>query len=339
MRKCLFVSIVIILIVSFPAIKLSAQQRRELPDIHGKLETAVGLKYITSEDLYSFSFPLYGWLQLTHETGILHAVVSLDYINEPGLGETYVKGGSDYSYLKIGNYTEDWGVGYALSSISILNSIDDRYPQNIFYQRFHRPNPMFTMTVGNEELHEQFVISARDEGIPTIYNTYLGFRMAGRWAEYDMSIGFIRRTGLPPPLFFITAKREGAASSLWTELGWEYVGNVADLGGLIFGYWQKLYQTELTFEYTIWGANSYFFVENSLLLNDFLGVGVKGFVHFSDVRDAWSSALNLFLSMGIEKGLDLEPGVYLFFGKPYTPLSPHKRGNDNELYLRFTYQF
>jgi hypothetical protein len=327
------------LIISFPAHKLSAQLGRELPEIHGKLETTVGLKYNTSDDLYSFSFPIYGWLQLTHETGMLHAAVSVDYINEPGLGETYVKGGGDYSYLKIGNYTEDWGVGYALSPISILNNVDDRYPQNIFYKRSYRPNPMFTMTMGDQELHEQLVISARDEEIPTIYDTYLGFRMAGRWAEYDMSIGFIRRAGMPPPLFFITAAREDGQSSLWTELGWEYVGGLEDLGGMVFGYGQVFNQAEVIFEYTIWGANSFFFVENNLLLSESLGVGVKGFLHFSDLRDAWSAALNLFLRMGIERGLELEPGLYLFFGKPTTPLSPHKSSNDNELYLRFTYQF
>jgi hypothetical protein len=339
MRKSLFLSACLMLIITFTAHESNAQQGRAMPEIHGRLETSVGLRYTTPSDLYSFSFPLYGRVQLVQDTGMLHAAVSLDYIDEPGLGETYIRGGSDYSYLKIGNYTEDWGAGYALSPVSILNNVDSRYPQNIFYQHYYRPNPMFTMTVGNQELHEQFVISARDEGITTIYDTYLGFRMAGRWAGYDMSIGFVRRAGMPPPLFFVTAKKEDSGSSLWTEVGWEYLGGVADLGGLLFGIEQKFSDAELIFEYSIWGAQSYFFVENLFLINENVHAGVKGFLHFSDLRDAWSSALNLFLRMAVVRGLELEPGMYLFFGKPHTPLSPHRSANSNEIYLRFTYQF
>jgi hypothetical protein len=333
------IAAILLTLIFFPASLVVGAVGRNAPEFNGRITTGVGLNYRTDGDSYLFDFPIYGNLGVTYTTGIVESKVSLDYINEPSMGETYVKGGTKYSNLKIGIYEERWGAGYRSSPVSILNSRESRYPDNVFYQCYYRPNPIFSMTVGSERVHGQFVISGRD-GVPSsIYDALLGTRLVGRWEGYDMSLGFVRCAGLPPSLFFLTAVTEDESSSFWSEIGWESSLYNADLGSMVLGYKRELRAASVIAEYAIWGANSLILVENVFHLPEQLDAGAILFLHFGDFRDAWSTAMNLYLRMGVGKGALLEPGIFLFFGKPGTFLGPHETENDNSVYLRFKFEF
>ena len=154
-----------------------------------------------------------------------------------------------------------------------------------------------------------------------------------------MSLGFVRRAGMPPSLYFLTAETQESDYAIWSEIGWVSNAFGDDLGSMVVGYRREVALTSVTAEYALWGANSLILIENLLHLNQGLDTGAKLFLHFSDFRDAWSAATNLYFRLGFEKTAYLEPGIILFFGKPGTYLSPYERDNDNSLYLRLMFSF
>ena len=329
----------IVLLLFLVAPTLARGAGRDAPELFGSLRTEAGIHYKTVRDGYFFDFPLYGDIGLKFETGIVESVLTVDYVREPGLGETYIKGGTDYSFLKAGNYRERWGNGYSISPVSVLNNRDGRYPDNVFCKNLYRPNPMFTMRVGNSAIYGDFVVSGPD-GVPaSIYDARIGTRLRGNWEGYDMSLGFVRRAGMPPSVFFLTAQTQEADYSVWSEAGWVQNSFGDDLGSLVVGYKREVYSTTIIAEYALWGANSLMLLENRLYIDRNVDAGAKLFLHFADFRDAWSAALNLSVGLEMEKDARVEPGIILFFGKPGTYLSPFEEDNDNGLYLRFTLSF
>ncbi|MBN2323033.1 MAG: hypothetical protein JXQ30_04805 [Spirochaetes bacterium] len=329
---------VLLILVFFPSAPALCAGR-ETPKLYGALQAEAGLRYRTNEDRYLFDLPLYGSLGVEYAAGILESKISVDYADEAGLGETYIKGGTTYSYLKIGNFSDRWGNGYSISPVSILNGRDGRYPENVFHLTRYRPNPMFTMGVGSKLIHGEFAVSGR-EGVPaSIYDAFLGTRISGMWEGYDMSLGFVRRAGIPPSLFFLTAGTKEPDYSVWSEIGWVSNAFGDDLGSLVVGYRREAAMASVTAEYALWGANSLMLIENMLHLQPGLDAGAKLFLHFSDFRDAWSAATNLYFRLGIEKEAFLEPGIILFFGKPGTYLGPYEEDNNNGIYLRFLFSF
>lgn len=56
--------------------------------------------------------------------------------------------------------------------------------------------------MGREELYGRLAVSNREEDMRTLSNTFLEFRMVGKWSDYDMSLGFIKKAGCPPPRSF-----------------------------------------------------------------------------------------------------------------------------------------
>ncbi len=316
-----------------------AQEARDRPQFHGQLETAIHFKHSAVDNIYSFDFPLYGKFQIVYEREMFNTVLALDYYEELSIGETYIQGGSEYSYLKIGNYTEDWGVGYAVSPISILNKNDSRYPENIFYRRYYRPNPLFDITMGSVDFYGQLAVSNREEDLLSLSDTYLGFRIVGKWSDYDMSLGFIRRAGWPPPLFFLTALRSGIDYGVWVELGWEYRRTENDIFDLVIGYRRDLSSASIVTECIVNGAHMYFYIENVYILQPIVKVGIKGFSHIPDLSYALNCAFNGFFVIDIDRGLVLEPGFFLFIGKEGQYLSPYRYENNNSIYLKLQYQF
>jgi hypothetical protein len=101
---------------------------REQPRIMGSIESSIDLRYRASEDSYEVEYPIYANVGLFYENETLESFISVDYVGEPALGETYLLGGTEYSHIKIGYYDELWGTGYGLSPLDEKNPRDERYP-------------------------------------------------------------------------------------------------------------------------------------------------------------------------------------------------------------------
>jgi len=312
-----------------------AEQNRDIPQIHGGLETTMELKYRANEKLYKLDFPLYGSLQLLYENERINTAVSLDYIGESGIGETYLLGGTEYSYMKIGYYASDWGYGYSISPLGSLNIIDDRYPSNIFYRKNYLPHPCFTMTVGSQRFHQQTVFTNREKNIESVKDTDLGLRAIWNENGSTVSLGLIRKLGYPPPLFFLTVENLGDLGNLWIELCWEYYKTSRDIWSFVFGVKRELSSAVLCAEYVMDGAQNFIFLEEIFLFNPSAQFDLKGFFHIPDM----SSAFNGSIPMSVERNLVFEPGFYLFLGKKDKYFSPLKEDNNNSIYFKLKYSF
>jgi hypothetical protein len=301
---------ILLCIIFTGSISFAEDTRRKL-ETHGELETSAELEYRRAEDNYVFDFPLYAAIGIFYKTDLLESSFSLLYRNELDIGDTYLMGGSEYSYMKIGFFVEEWGIGYALSPISILNNRDSRFPDTIFYRKRYRPNPVFSAVMGGEKFHGQAVLSNKDENIESIDDTDFGFR--GEWSggDYSISLGFIRKIGKPPPLIFLTADSIGTREKVWLELGWIYNESSANIWNIAVGYTRELGFADIYAEYIIEDDDSVLYLEELFTINDLVSFDLKSFLHIPDL----SNAFNGFFILKIEEHVFFEPGFYLYFGE------------------------
>ena len=89
-------------------------QLRDNLEISSELETSAGVYYTKPEEQIVVDFPLYFQAGLFYETEQIEGALSISFPQELDIGETYLKGGSEYSYLKIGYFLEEWGKGYSV---------------------------------------------------------------------------------------------------------------------------------------------------------------------------------------------------------------------------------
>jgi hypothetical protein len=310
-------------------------QYTETPRIFSSLETNVEIKYIREERLYKFEFPFYGNIEVLHKTPNLESVFSIEYIGELGLGETYILGGTDFSHMKIGYYVENWGTGYSLSPLGSINPLDNRYPQNIFYRTNYKPVPRFTMTIGDQSFHQQISIINREENIETVDDSDLGLRGIWTGPDSSASIGFVRKFGYPPPLFYLTAETIGDREHVWLELGWEYHKTSRDVWTFILGFMREFSSTELRLEYIVERGENFLFLEEAVIQNELAKFNLKIFFNVPD----FSSAYNGFISLVVAEYLTFEPGFFLFLGKDEKYFTPNKTDNNNTIYFKLKYEF
>ena len=304
-------------------------------ELSGELESSVGLSYRKAEKKYTTGFPLYGQVRLFHGTEKMESVISLYYRQGLDIGETYLKGGSEYSYMKIGYFIEDWGKGYSVSPLEILNDRDDRFPSNIFYRRYYKPNPIMLITVGSDQLQQQVVLLNRRGGVSSVNNTDLGLRGVWNREDYNFSIGLVRMLGYPPPLIFLTIEQEGTYERAWLEFGWEYHKKTRDLWDFNLGFSREFSASEMRAEYIINGFNTYLFIEDIFTINQMVKFDFKIFLHIPD----FSSAFNTFFTLNIDNKFDFEPGIFLFIGKRGKYFSPHRGENYTSVYFKLKYSF
>lgn len=304
-------------------------------ELSGELESSVGLSCRKAEKKYITEFPLYGQVRLFYGTEKMESVLSLYYRRELDAGETYLKGGSEYSYMKIGYFIEDWGKGYSVSPLEILNNRDDRYPSNIFYRRYYKPNPIMLITVGNDQLQQQVVLSNRNGSATSVNNTDLGLRGVWNREDYTFSIGLVRMLGYPPPLIFLTIEQEGTYDRAWLEFGWKYYKKTRDLWDFNLGFSREFSASEISAEYIINGFNTYLLLEEIFSINQMVKFDFKTFLHIPD----FSSAFNTFFTVNIDNQFDFEPGIFLFIGKRGKYFSPHRGENYSSVYFKLKYSF
>jgi len=311
------------------------QERREVPQIHGSAESTLQLSYETSPDRYNLEIPLITSVKLTYETEKVESVFSVDYLEELGVGETYVRGGTEYSHMKFGYYVVDWGIGYSISPLGGVNSIDSRYPENIFYWKQYAPYPSFMMTIGNSSIYNQLFIAQRDEHARSVDEGDLGIRGVVHSNDATVCLGFLRKFGTPPPIFFLTAKNSGEREEAWMELNWEYNKEGRDVWTFLLGLKQQFSRSTFYAEYIVERSDNFFFLQQAMMPNPSTQLSIRCFFHIPE----FSSALNGFVALAVDKTLTFEPGFYLFIGKPEGFFSPLRTGNDNSLYMKISFEF
>jgi hypothetical protein len=328
-------SAVVFLLVFLCVPWMSFADVREQPVIRGGIESSAALRYRAPEDSYEIDYPLYATVGFFYKTETLESFISIDYIDELALGETYLLGGTEYSHIKIGYYNELWGTGYALSPLDAVNPRDERYPQNVFYRTRYAPVPNFRMTFGNEVRYTQIVLSHTSPGeVQTVEDTELRVRAAWQGEGSIAGLGFVRRLGAPPPLFFITAKSDNESSTVWMELDWEYRAEAKDLWSFVLGTRRRFQSSEVYAEYVLdRSKTSLFFFEELLQVHPIAQFNLRTFVHIPD----FSSAFNGCIRLTVNPYLEFSPGFYFFFGKAGKHFSPLQEDNNNVVYLKLTY--
>ena len=333
MRRFLFGLFFAVLTVLSFHVAIS-QQRRDVPQLHGSAETSLRFFYQASPDEYFLDVPLIGSVNVTYQSEKVLSVVSVDYAEELEIGETYIRGGTEYSHLQAGYYVVDWGVGYSLSLLGSVNERDNRYPSHIFYRKKYAPYPAFTMTFGNSELFNQLFIARREEGSQNIDDGDFGLRGGLRRGDSSLYLGFMRKLGLPPPLFFFTIENRREREAVWMELNWEYNKDGRDVWTFLVGLSEHSSRSTFLGEYIVDRHDNFLYLKEMLKATPMLELSLSVFFHIPDL----SSAYNPFITLTIDKSLTFEPGAELFLGKEDKYFSPHNEGNDNSLYLKLSFQ-
>ena len=314
---------------------VSALQMRDNLELSGELSTSMGVSYIKPEKDFLIDFPLDFQIGLFYDSAQIESVVSVSFRGEPGIGETYLKGGGDYSYLKIGYFIEEWGKGYSVNPLGVMNSRDERYPSNIFFRKNYRPDPALLFSFGKPDMYQQIILSNRAEDITSINDTDIGLRGISTGENFNFHIGFVRKIGYPPTLFFMSVEDLEEKQRVWFDLGVEHYPDRSPKWYSVLGFNRGFPQADVHAEYIIDGFNTYFFIEEVMSVNEVSLFALKTFLHVPD----FSSAFNASFIIEAGNNFIFEPGGYLFIGKKGKYFSPLRSDNHSELYLKLRYSF
>jgi len=309
----------------------ASRKTEPMPAITADLISSLELNYLAPENLYRFNLPLYGTAAVSFEEDSLQSVFSVEFYDKLAPGDTYIQGGTDYSYMKIGYYRENWGTGRSASVINKLNPRDTRYPANIFYNNYRSPNPFFTLSLGDGDFVSQVAVSLREDNIESVDDALLGLQFFTRKSDAEVGIGMIRYAGYPPPLFFFKAGIVEDRNSAWLEAGWHYNKDRPDRVDLVIGAMQKFERASVAGEFIFQSANPLFFLQENFILTEALSFTIGGFIYLP----TFSSALNAYFTVAFADSAALDLGTFLFFGKEGSFFSRYD-GDDNynSVYIR-----
>jgi hypothetical protein len=328
-------------LVSGGSSSLEAQAARQAPSFRGEkpamiaeAEALSALRYGANER-YVFDASLRARLGLLFEREQVKAALTVEYLDGLGLGESYLRGGAEYSNIQIGLFVEDWGSAFSRGLSSVLNERDDRYPDNIFFSKKYRPNPIFSMTVGGEGMYAQAALSNREVSIESIEDSDFGLRGVVRSGAVRATGGLIKRIGASSLLSFATLEQETAGGRQWVEVDWQYLPSAEDVWSMAVGFSRELSFSRVWAEYLLLDTEDVVFLEEDLRFSDAAGFDLKLYFHLPD----FSTALSGFFILGVGEGLTFEPGIYGFFGRRGRYFSPTEAENDNRAVIRLRFLF
>jgi hypothetical protein len=337
------VSFIISTLCTFILIAVSAPLRaqdgkeKDQPHLRGDLEVLFQAQHRADEKAWAFAYPLYGRFGVLYPGEGFEAAVSVDLIEEVSLGETYIRGGEDYSYLKLGYFTETWRTGSSWSVIDVLNRRDGRYPNNVFYKNVLRPNPMILVSFGGGGWAQQIVVSQKEES-ERVNDALLGARsLLFRDGGVEFGLGVAGRAGHPPPLLFLTLKNEAARTETWAEVAWWMYGGAPDTVNGVLGAKQGFASAIVRGEFIVDESTLILFLEELTELNPLVSFGFQSYLYFNN----FSAALKPFVSTDLGELVVVEAGTLLFFGEEGTYFSRYSEleDNDNQFYLRLALEF
>ncbi len=308
-----------------------ARRIESMPVITADLLSSIELQYHAPENLYTFDIPLYGTAAVSYEDDSLQGVFSFEFYDTLAPGDTYVRGGTDYSFMKIGYYRENWGTGRSVSVINELNARDTRYPSNIFYRKIRSPNPLFSLSLGDGEFVSQAAVSLREDDIESVDDALLGLQLYTQKSDTTVGIGMIRYVGYPPPLFFLKAKIDEGNSSAWFEGGWHYNKDSPDRVDIVVGATQEFDRASVTGEFVLESANPLLFIGEQFILSEPVSFSFGSFFYLP----TFSSALNAYFTVAFADNAAVDLGAFLFFGRAGSFFSRYGGDDsDNSVYLR-----
>jgi hypothetical protein len=321
------------------AVTARAQQssERDVPTVRADLEVNFEAQNRADENRWVFDYPIYGNIGVIYEGDDVEAAASVDLIDEVSIGETYVQGGSQNSYLKLGYYTETWRTGYAWSVVDILNRRDDRYPSNVFYRNIMRPNPVINMSIGGSQSLQQIVVSQKDEELDSVEDALLGFHSLIISRDFKTGIGIIRRIGNPPPMIFLTAKTEVGQTSAWAEISWWVLEDRPDRVNALVGGQQRFASAQLIGEFIIDNNDLILYLEQESRMGSRARFDIRSYMYLN----TFSASLDIFVSTDVDQYVRVDFGTMLFFGKEGSYFSRHDplQDNDNKIYLKLLFSF
>jgi hypothetical protein len=190
------------------------------------------------------------------------------------------------------------------------------------------------MTFGNSELFNQLFIAQKEEGSQSIDEDDFGLRGGLRKGDSTLYLGFMRKIGTPPPLFFFTVENRREREAVWMELNWEYSREGQDVWTFLIGLKEQFSRSTFISEYIVDRRDNFLYLQETLKATPVMELTLGIFFHVPD----FSSSFNPFIVLAIDKSLTLEPGAELFLGKKGNYFSPLNEGNDNSLYLKLAFQ-
>jgi hypothetical protein len=317
----------------------AAQQKRDQqgPKLRVDLEVDFELQHRADEDEWAFDYPIYGNIGVLYEGAGVEAAVSVDLIEEVSIGETYILGGTGYSYLQIGYYTETWRAGYSWSVIDILNRHDERYPNNVFYRNIMRPNPLITVSFGRDNYAQQVVVSQREQQFQSVDDALIGLHSLVRGTGFVSGLGFIRYAGHRPPLLFLTGKTEGKRTSGWVEVGWWIKKGAPDTVNGVLGGRQNFSSAFIIAELIVEESDLILFLEEETGVGSRISVDLRSYIYLNE----FSAAIDTFFSTAVDEHVQMDLGGMYFFGKKGSYFSRYdpEMDNDNKIYFRLLYSF
>lgn len=333
------VSLFLFVMVLAPLSSAVAQQEKERkgPAIRADLEVNFEAQNHADENRWVFDYPIYGNIGIIYAGGGVEAAASVDLIDEVSIGETYIRGGMDDSYLQLGYYTETWRTGYSWSVVDILNKRDDRYPNNIFYRNIMRPNPIINMSIGGETYLQQIVVSQKYEALDSVDDALIGMHSLIIRKGFMTGLGFIRHAGYPPPMIFLTGKTERRRTNVWVELAWWVYEDRPDQVNAVVGGRQQFSSVQMIGEFIVENSDLILFLEEELQVSSRATMGIRSYMYLNN----FSASLDVFVSTDVDEFVKMDLGGMFFFGKEGSYFSRYdpEEDNDNKIYLRLLFSF
>jgi len=313
------------------------ERKKEGPTIGADLEVNFEAQDHADENRWVFDYPIYGNIGIRYEGDAVEATASLDLIDEVCMGETYIKGGAQNSYLKLGYYTEAWRTGHSWSVVDILNRRDDRYPNNVFYRNIMRPNPIVNMSIGGEKYLQQLVVSQKDESLDSVEDALLGLHSLVIRKDFMTGIGIIKPAGHPPPMIFITGKTEARQTSAWVEVAWWVLDDTPDRVNALIGGRQQFSSIDMIGELILEDNDCVLYLEQESRVSSRAALDIRSYLYLN----TFSASLDLFVSTDVDRFVKMDLGAMLFFGSEgsYFSRFDMEQDNDNKIYLKLLFSF
>ena len=332
---CFFLFVVILACSS----SAQAQQEKERsgPTIRADLEVRFEAQNHADENRWVFDYPIYGNIGIIYQNNVVEAAASVDLIDEVSIGESYIRGGMDSSYLKLGYYAETWRTGYSWSVVDILNKRDDRYPNNVFYRNIMRPNPIINMSIGGKTYLQQIVVSQKDETLDSVDEALIGLHSLIIRKDFMTGLGFFRTAGHPPPMIFLTGKTEGGRTGVWVELAWWILEDRPDQVNAVVGASQQFSSAKLIAEFIVENSDLILYLEEEFQAGSRASLDIRSYMYLNK----FSASLDVFVSTDVDEFIRMDLGAMFFFGKEGSYFSRYNtlEDNDNKIYLKLLFSF